>query len=192
MIIFLGNGHSLDLYSDFIAENRDCKPDIVVSCQYPHKIPASLLASHICVNIHYGLLPCYAGCNPIYWQLLEGDICGTTLHYVDRNWDSGDIITRFQVPTGNMTASEAYKVLADAGLLLLKRSFNQILTSSAQRFPQDASRRRYKSKKDIDFAQEKYLGKFDLPERKIRALCFTGKQYPIITVGDRNYELRPV
>jgi len=192
VIIFLGNGHSLDLYSDFIAENKDCKPDIVVSCQYPHKIPESLIASHICVNIHYGLLPAYAGCNPIYWQLLQGSSCGTTLHYVDNNWDSGDIIAQFQIPTGSMTASEAYDQLANAGLMLLKKNFASILNSTAIRSRQDASFRHYYNKKDIDFKQAKHLGKIDLPERKVRALCFEGKQYPIITVGNRNYELRPI
>lgn len=193
MIIFLGNAHSSELYKDFIEANKSCSPDIVVSCQYPHKIPASLIKSHIVVNIHYGLLPRYAGCNPIYWQMIFEDYAGVTLHYVDHDFDSGDIIDTFELPTDASIASEVYEALAQAGKALLLRNFKAILKGTAKRLPQDLTKRDYKYKNDINFKDAKYLGEIELPrrtEKHIRALNFKDKQYPIVTIKGRDYEVR--
>jgi methionyl-tRNA formyltransferase len=192
MVIFLGNAHSIELYKDFIEQHKRCTPDIVVSCQYPHKIPESLINSHICVNVHYGLLPQYAGCNPVYWQVLQEDQIGATLHYVDRDWDSGDIIATATMPCGNLTADLAYDALAIAGLNMLERHWDGILNGTAPRQKQDLSNRKYYKKTDVNFAKECKLGKFFMDDRKVRALHFAGKQYPTIEVGGLKYELRRV
>lgn len=190
MVIFVGNGHSLELYKEFIEENTETYPDIVVSCQYPHKVPKSLIESHTCVNIHYGLLPKYAGCNPVYWQLLLENQIGVTLHYMDDKWDAGDIIDTFTMPCGNLTADMAYTALGNAGLMLLKRHFQGILKGTAPRKPQDLNKRQYFNKKDVNFKREKHLGIVCLDDRKVRAMHFEGKQYPVIRIGDMQYELR--
>ena len=192
MVIFLGNAHSMELYKDFIEANKNCSPDIVVSCQYPHKIPESLIKSHTVINIHYGLLPKYAGCNPVYWQLLQENQIGVTLHYVDSNWDSGDIIQTAVMPCGNLTAELAYDALAIAGLNLLERNWRGILAGTAPRKPQDISERDYYPKSLVNFAHEKHLGPVFMDSKKVRALHFAGKQYPTIEVGGLRYELRRV
>lgn len=190
MIILLSNGPTLDLYRDFIEEQKDSIPDIVVSCQYPFKIPDSLIKSHTCVNIHYGRLPQYAGCNPIYWQLLLDDQIGVTLHYVTPQWDAGDIIDTDVFPSHGLTADQAYQELAKAGLGLLKKHFKGILSGTAPCKPQDLSKRQYFNKTDINFKYAKHIDSLD--DKRIRALHFEGKQYPIINVKGVDYELRRV
>lgn len=187
MIIFLGNGHSLKLYSNVIEQYKDTTPDIVVSCQYPHKVPESLLNSHTCINIHYGTLPFYAGCNPIYWQIMKDDCAGVTLHYMDKNWDSGDVIDIRQIPIGDMTADELYESLAVVGLDLFKKYLPMILNGNAPRKKQDINYRRYYPKSLLDFNKEKYCSATD--DKKVRAVHFKDKQLPIIKIGNREYEI---
>ena len=183
MIIFLGDD---GLYREMIKESVGDR-DIVVSCQYRHKVPKSLIDKYTCVNIHYGLLPKYAGCNPIYWQIKDG-ICGVTLHYMDENFDSGDIIDTFSAPCGNLTADELYNALRIKGFELFKKHYNGIVDGTAPQRKQNLKLREYKSAKDIDFDKAKHVGILD--DKNIRALHFDGKQYPIVKIGERNYELR--
>lgn len=188
MIIFLGNGPTLELYRDFIEETKKDLPDLVVSCQYPFKIPESLIKSHLCVNIHYGKLPEFAGCNPIYWQLLKTDTAGATLHYVDKDWDTGDIIDIYRCPTAGMTADDLYKALSLGGLSIFKHWYKSILHNTAPRSKQDLSKRGYYKKNDVVFKHAKHID--CLNDKRVRALHFEGKQYPIVNLGGNDYEIR--
>lgn len=187
MIIFLGNGDSVKRYADVIEGSKNDR-DIVVSCQYPFKAPDSLLRNFTCVNIHYGELPYFAGCNPIFWQIALSDHAGVTLHYMDSSFDSGDIIDTHIVPTGNCTADELYEYLANAGKEMFLRNYKGILDGTAPRKKQDLSKRTYYKKSDVDFDRMKTLNSFD--DRSVRAIHFKGKQQPIIKIGGRKYELR--
>lgn len=184
MIIFLGNDKG---YEDIIAESKPHR-DIVVSCQYRHRVPKSLIQSHTCVNIHYGLLPRFAGCYPIYWQIMAGGQAGVTLHYMDESLDTGDIIDTWTVDTAGYTADELYSLLARHGRDLFAKHYKAIINGTAPRTKQDLSLREYKNAKSVNWAIEKYCDLDD--ERKIRALHFQGKQYAVITLGGNEYEVR--
>jgi methionyl-tRNA formyltransferase len=194
-MIFLGNGSSLSIYSEFIESVKDVKPDVVLSCQYPFKVPESLLKSHICINIHYGILPQFAGCNPVFWQIMKSDRAGVTLHYMDEGFDSGDIIDIYQFPTFGKTADEVYDECAKRGLELLKKHFKGILAGTAPRTKQDKSQRRYYPKEAVDFKKFKKIytqgthGNL-INEKHVRAAYFKGKQFPIVEVEGVEYELR--
>lgn len=191
MIIFLGNSHSLGLYKDLIEKSKEDTTDIVVSCQYPHLIPESLIKSHVCVNIHYGKLPEYAGCNPIFWQLLYEYRAGVTLHYVDKTFDSGDIISISEILCGKLTADECYEALAQRGLDMFAKVYAKILDGTAPRFPQDKSRRVYYNKTDVNFDLAKRIDSTK-QEKMIRATSFKGKQSPVIKIGMREYHLEVI
>ena len=185
MIIFLGNDKATKLYSDFVKATEKDKPDMVVSCQYPHKIPESLINSHICINIHYGKLPEYAGCNPVYWQILFDHTAGVTIHYVDKYFDSGDIISCVTVPIGAMTAEELYNSLARVGAAKFTELYKSILKGSCKRQPQEFKRRKYYTSDSVSFKQKLCC----LNDRKIRALSFPEYQYPLVECGERTYKL---
>lgn len=184
MIIFLGDDTE---YKQIIADSRE-DSDIVVSCQYRHKVPGGLLMDYPCVNIHYGLLPYYAGCNPIYWQIMKGDTAGVTLHYMDESFDGGDIIDSYQVPIGNMHADELYDCLKQAGKKLLARHYNSIVDGTAARKPQNLNHRHYYKQDAVNFSDEKLCNITE--DKKIRAIHFKGKQHPIVALGGRHYEMR--
>ena len=188
MIIFLGSDSAYKLFKPLIEESKDHKPNIVVSCQYNHKIPKSLIDSHICVNIHYGDLPRYAGCNPIFWQIIESDSAAATLHYVDEGFDSGDIIAKSNIPISRLNADELHEELERRGFILFNRLYKRILAGTAPRTKQDLSLRVYRSKNKVDFDLLNEVGSKD--PKLIRALHFEGKQYPKMVIGDREYEIR--
>lgn len=192
MITFLGTTKTLELYRDVIAKSKDDIPDIVVSCQYPHLVPASIINNNICVNIHYGILPQYSGCNPIYWQMIKGNEAGVTLHYMDRRFDSGNIVEIKKIPIKNMTADQVFDSLGLIGRELFIKHYRNILRGTAPTTEQDLSKRKYYKKEDINFQEAKNLGKIFIDDRRVRALHFEGKQYPVVEIENVKYELRRV
>lgn len=173
MIIFLGNGNTNSLYSDLIKKSKKDR-DIVVSCQYRFRVPESLLRSHICVNIHYGRLPKYGGCNPVYWQIINGEkYAGVTLHYMDKDFDTGDIIDVDLIPIGNMTADNVYSCLEYCGYELFKRWYQHIINETAPRIHQDVNDRNYYPASMVDWREVKNIK--SLNDRAIQAVHFKGK-----------------
>ena len=70
-------------------------PDIIFSCNYPLIIPPSILHSskYGGLNFHGGILPYYRGCLSGVWSILNNENeSGVTLHYMDENLDTGDIV----------------------------------------------------------------------------------------------------
>lgn len=182
MIIFLGDD---GLYRDIIKASKNDK-DIVVSCQYRHLVPKSLIQSHVCVNIHYGLLPKYAGCNPIYWQVKDG-YGGVTLHYMDERFDTGDIIDQIELTCFDRTADEFYMLLRYLGRELLQRNYQSIIKDTAQRKKQDLALRQYKKSSDVDFNRVRHIENLD----DAYAVSFLGKQSPLIKIRGREWKLIP-
>lgn len=86
---------------DFIHKVRQLNADIAVVCSYNKKFPNELLKSVKggFVNVHPSLLPDYRGANP-YSNVLINDEkeTGVTLHFMDENFDTGNIIAQKKVP----------------------------------------------------------------------------------------------
>lgn len=187
MVKFYGNERSRSYYSEWLKENGD-RYEVVISCQYPERLEGGG------VNIHYGLLPFYRGCNPIYWQMVNGDVVGVTLHWMTGRFDDGDIIDTFIFPHFGMTADEVYDKCERAGLELLKKNIDAI-SNGVNGEPQNEKQAKYYRKDAVDFEKEKRItGVFFSPDtiRKVFATHFKGKQYPIINIGGRDFELRAV
>ena len=49
------------------------------------------------LNLHLGLSPWYKGSATLFWPFyfLEPQFCGTTIHFIEKNADAGDIIHQF-------------------------------------------------------------------------------------------------
>lgn len=85
---------------DFIHKIRQLDADIAVVCSYNKKFPIELLKSvkHGFVNCHPSLLPDYRGANPYSNVLINGEQeTGVTLHFMDENFDTGNIIAQKKV-----------------------------------------------------------------------------------------------
>lgn len=74
---------------------RERAPDVCVITCVTILNPSTIDAIGVpIINIHGGHLPDYRGCHCFFFALLEGrfDAIGSTIHYVDRGIDTGDII----------------------------------------------------------------------------------------------------
>ncbi len=73
--------------------------NLLLCAAYPYKVPAEVITSFdYVVNVHPSLLPEGRGPWPLPWPILRGDVkTGVTLHKLDRNWDTGDILLQEEI-----------------------------------------------------------------------------------------------
>ena len=86
---------------DFIHAIKQLNADIAVVCSYNKKFPPELLrtAKDGFVNCHPSLLPDYRGANPYSHVLINDEKeTGITLHFMDENFDTGNIIAQKKIP----------------------------------------------------------------------------------------------
>lgn len=77
---------------------RELSPDVIISYLYDKKIEEPLISfpQYGCINFHPARLPEYRGRGGCNFAILEKDnIWGATAHYVDSNFDTGNIIKSF-------------------------------------------------------------------------------------------------
>lgn len=89
-----------DLNTTLVRLFHEIKPDLAFICGFPYKIPYQLftIPSIGCFNIHFSLLPAYAGPDPIFWQIRNGEqMGGITIHRVDEGFDTGKIVMQQQI-----------------------------------------------------------------------------------------------
>lgn len=151
--------------------------DYVVSAQAARifKPGDLMLAKHGFINIHFGKLPEYRGCNPIYHAMMAGDphaYC--TYHFIDEGIDTGDIIGARGIQVGGKTAREVFDALT-----LEAHSMCRSLLPAMQRFelprrPQATDGAHYYKKADVDFGAE--TARF---KRMAKALAFPPFQDPM-------------
>lgn len=87
-------------YENFLRNFKKLDIDLLLSNSYSMKIRGDILKSinYNAVNVHWSLLPKNRGPNPIQWALIKGEEkTGVTIHYVDDNIDTGDIIAQKEV-----------------------------------------------------------------------------------------------
>ena len=90
-----------DEYPAFVDQIRQLRPDLILVNSYSMLLPPELLGipKRGAINIHGALLPQYRGCNPMQWAIINNETeTGVTMHYMDANFDTGDIIAQKQVP----------------------------------------------------------------------------------------------
>ena len=91
---FLLNQEKVDL--SFIKKN---KIEFIVSYGYRHKITKEIL-EHLpgkVINLHISYLPFARGAHPVFWSIVENSITGVSIHLVDENYDTGNILFQKEV-----------------------------------------------------------------------------------------------
>jgi len=80
---------------------RDIGPDLIFAVNVYQKLKPPLLNLPTLgiVNCHFGMLPNYRGMSPYMWALANGEKeIGITAHFMDEQFDTGDIIAQEAVP----------------------------------------------------------------------------------------------
>ena len=76
------------------------RPDVLLSWFWPRRIPQAVLdlAPRGSFGVHPSLLPALRGPDPYFWAILRGHVhTGVTLHRLDRDYDTGNIIDARQL-----------------------------------------------------------------------------------------------
>ena len=156
---------------------KEDRPDFIVTAGYDKILDPEILNIPTIgtINIHFSPLPKHRGFFPVVWSLLEDQFAGVTLHWVNNEFNSGDIIDRETIPiTADDTAYDLYLDLSKAGLKLFKKNFPQILQGNTSRFSQDETEASYHAagypfQRIIDWNKNS-----ENIRRFIRALTFPG------------------
>lgn len=110
---------------------KSWKPDVCLSIYYRRIFNERYLSVPPMgfMNMHPSLLPKYRGSMPTLWALFNNEKkVGTTLHYIDRYIDTGDIIAQkiYSVPP-MITGYILHKNLMHLGFQLFKEIFPRFL-----------------------------------------------------------------
>ena len=158
-------------YSDIIFLN----PDIIITCAYGQIIPKEILdAPRLgCINVHASLLPKLRGGAPIHKAIIDDyGVTGVTIMYMDVGMDTGDMISKVEVPILDSDNLESlHDKLSEAGTKLLLDTLPSIIDGSNDSEIQDSNEVTYaynikREEERIDFNKSR-REVFNL----IRGLC---------------------
>lgn len=134
---------------EFVQQVQLLGVDLIVVAAFSCILKRALIESARlgCINVHPSLLPRYRGPEPFYWVLANREkITGVTIHYVDEEIDSGDIIMQRELEICP-NETETTLVLRCTGLAaeLLREAIPLLLAGRAPRVRQDHSAATYYS-----------------------------------------------
>lgn len=159
--------------------------NIGISFMYQHKVPAKEVNSHTWFNFHPAPLPEYKGRNLCYHAIMNGEKeFGATLHYMDENFDTGDIVEVSKFPVSEKdTAEDLSDIAIGVSKNLFVKYFPRIL--AGEEFPRIPNvGGTYYPKEEID----EYLYLFPGDEDRVRAITYKNF-YPKVIVGGVTYKV---
>ena len=134
-------------FLEFIRRVEELAPDLIVCDSYSMLLPEEILRipDAGAINVHGGILPEYRGSNPIQWAIIEGESqAGVTMHYMDKGFDTGDIIACRRVPLFfTDTWLDVRDRIGNATEELMSEQLPLLLKGRASRFPQEKARARH-------------------------------------------------
>ncbi len=109
---------------------KSLNPDVLVLHQAPI-LPRDIFSIPRLgtLNIHPSLLPKYRGSNPYFWMYMNMDMtAGVTLHYIDDNIDTGDIVAQrqYEIELGTPASEVGKKLILDYAIPTLVDSLKQL------------------------------------------------------------------
>ncbi len=135
---------------EFVQLLREMNLDAIIVVAYGQLLKEELLqlTPSGCINVHGSLLPYYRGAGPIHRVIINGETkTGITTMYMDKGWDTGDMILKEEVEIDpQMTVGELHDLLAEVGSKVLIQTLAQIEAGTAPRTPQNHEEATYASK----------------------------------------------
>ncbi|MCG7375784.1 methionyl-tRNA formyltransferase [Paenibacillus sp. ACRSA] len=130
-----------------VAQLAEWKPDLIVTAAFGQILPKAVLDMPVrgCVNVHGSLLPKYRGGAPIQRSIINGEsVTGVTLMYMAEGLDTGDMISRVEVPiTDEDTSGSMFIKLSEAGSKLLQEEMPRLIAGETTAVPQDDAEASY-------------------------------------------------
>ena len=177
-------------YEDIVS----LKPDLIVTCAYGQIIPEEILSCPKlgCINVHASLLPKLRGGSPLHHAIIDGyDKTGVTIMYMDKGMDTGDIITKSEIPIlDSDTVGTIHDKLSVLGSKLLLDTLPSIISGTNSRIKQDDSQATYCH----NITHEEEIINFNKDCRTIFNLVRGLNPYPVssFTLDDKVYKVYEV
>lgn len=159
--------------------------DVGISYMYQHKVPAQHIQKYNWFNFHPAPLPEYKGRNLCYHAIMNGETeFGASLHYMDENFDTGDIIKvrKFDILPW-MNAEDVSELAQTTSQALFQEYLPRIAMGEEFEHTSNNGGRYYKKHEISDFIK--------LPtdmQREIRAITYK-KFYPVTDIGGVAYKI---
>ncbi|MGH7182222.1 MAG: methionyl-tRNA formyltransferase, partial [Nitrospiraceae bacterium] len=135
----------------FIEYVKGLNIDLIVVCVFPQILKAAILHTPRfgVINCHPSLLPRYAGPQPEFWILKNGEpISGVTVHVMTEGIDAGDIVAQQELNVGETeNIGQLSQRQHYAAATLLTNVVNAITQGAVDLKPQNISERTYFGKK---------------------------------------------
>ena len=122
--------------TEVVEQVRSLEADIAVSVLFGFILrgPFIKLFPSGVINLHPALLPYNRGAYPNVWSIIDRTPAGVTLHYIDEQVDTGDIIAQQEVPVSPAdTGKTLYDKLEQAALTLFKRAWPDVREGRVKR-----------------------------------------------------------
>lgn len=120
----------IDLKKDYDVE-KIMHYNLILSIHCKQLFPRMLFENVKCINVHPGYNPINRGWYPQVFAIVNELPVGATIHEINEQIDSGNIIDRDFVPKYSYdTSLTLYNRIVDKEIELLKRNINSILANS--------------------------------------------------------------
>jgi methionyl-tRNA formyltransferase len=135
----------------FIEYAKGLNIDLIVVYFFPQILKAPILQTPRLgvINCHPSLLPRYAGPQPGFWMLKNGEsVAGVTVHVMTEKIDAGDIVAQQELIIGeNENAGQLLQRQHHAAATLLTEAVNAMAQGTIVLKPQNIAERSYFGKK---------------------------------------------
>ena len=130
----------------------DLKPDYIICIHFPYLVPKQVLSipKEGVLNLHPAYLPYNRGWHTPSWAILTDTPIGGTLHFMDEDVDTGDIVHQKMVEImPNDTANSLYKRILEIEVEVFKEAFPALLDRSYTRTSQKKMKGSIHKKEDL-------------------------------------------
>ena len=160
-------------------------PTFGVSALFGHVLPEEIIKkfSGGILNLHASLLPIGRGADPIPWSVVNKLAQGISLHLIDSQLDSGDIIFQKEISTSiDMSAGDIYEIAMKELMSEFEINFPKWIEGQLipkQQKTLDISLNKSKDMKRLQIIDENQVGTFGDFVRQIQATTFSDGRRPL-------------
>tara|TARA_Y100001973_G_C5100056_1_gene282162 strand:+ start:114 stop:866 length:753 start_codon:yes stop_codon:yes gene_type:complete len=138
-IIKLCKEHNVEYYNfnvnsdKFIYMVKEYSVDLIFMLWFPTIVKENTLNSVNIkfVNLHPSYLPWNRGMHPYYWTIVDNTPAGTTIHFIDKNIDEGEILFQTEIDVSITDTGESlYEKSLNETINLFKKNYNNIIDSN--------------------------------------------------------------
>jgi methionyl-tRNA formyltransferase len=155
-----------------------------VSALFGHVLPSELIEkfSGGILNLHPSLLPIGRGADPVPWGIIERQKQGISIHLIDQNLDTGDIVFQKEIPSNNMmNAGEIYEIAMAELFNEFSRLFMNWVDGKIEPRPQARTSSSMHHSNELELLRvikDDEISSFGSFIRRIRATSFSNGKMP--------------